>query len=74
MSWAYIYQLLGPGLHWNKSQAHFREAVLRAEADGQQDAADHIRIIWGLRNDVMMESMQAEEKNPGTGPGQYGNR
>jgi hypothetical protein len=69
MSWDYIYRLLGPGLHWFKSQAHFRKAVSRAEADGQTDAAEHIRIIWQLRNDVMMEPLQAEEKDPGAGPG-----
>jgi hypothetical protein len=69
VSWAYIYRLLGPGLHWSKSQAHFREAVRRAEADGQSDAAEHIRIIWRMRNEVMMESMQAEQKDPGTRPG-----
>ena len=59
--------LLGPGLHWTKSQAHFREAVRRAEADGQHDAAEHIRIIWRLRNEVMMERMQ--EKDPGAEAG-----
>lgn len=63
MIWAYIYQLLGPGLHWSKPQSLFRRAVQRAEAEGQQDAADHIRIIWELRNEVMMERMQ--EKDPG---------
>jgi hypothetical protein len=56
-------------LHWSKSQAHFREAVRRAEADGQQDAAEHIRIIWRMRNEVMMEKMQPEEKDPGSRPG-----
>ena len=60
--------LLGPGLHWTKSQAHFREAVRRAEADGQHDAAEHIRIIWRLRNEVMMERMQ--EKDPGAEAGE----
>ena len=55
--------LIGPGLHWTKSQAHFREAVRRAEAEGQPDAAEHIRIMWRLRNEVMMERMQ--EKDPG---------
>ena len=69
MSWAYIHKLIGPGLHWSKSQEHFRKAVQRAEAEGQHDAAEHIRIIWRMRNDVMMESMQVEEKNPGTRPG-----
>ena len=67
MTWGYIYMLLGPGLHWGKPQSHFREAVRRAEADGQYDAAEHIRIIWQLRNEVMMERMQ--EKDPGTETG-----
>ena len=66
MPWAYIYKLLGPGSHWNKTQEHFRNAVNRAEQEGQQDAADHIRIIWRMRNEVMMES---EEKDPGARPG-----
>jgi hypothetical protein len=59
--------LLGPGLHWGKPQSLFREAVRRAEADGQRDAAEHIRIIWELRNKVMMERIQ--EKDPGTEAG-----
>ena len=63
MTWGYIYMLIGPGLHWSKSQAQFREAVRRAEAEGQHDAAEHIRIMWRLRNEVMMERMQ--EKDPG---------
>jgi len=67
LSWGYIYMLLGPGLHWSKSQAHFRQAVRRAEAEGQHEAAEHIRIIWELRNKVMMERMQ--EKDPGTEAG-----
>lgn len=62
MPWGYIYKVLGPGLHWNKSQAQIRAAIAQAEKDGQQDAADHIRIILKLRNEVMMES---EEKDPG---------
>lgn len=63
MIWSYIYSLLGPGLHWFKPQSHFREAVKRAQAEGQHDAAEHIRIIWEMRNRVMMEKMQ--EKDPG---------
>ena len=59
--------ILGPGLHWTKSQEHFRRAVQRAEADGQTDAAEHIRIIWRMRNEVMMERMQ--EKDPGAEAG-----
>ena len=66
MPWAYIYKLLGPGLHWNKTQEHFRKAVEKAEKDGQQEAAEHIKIIWRMRNEVMMES---EEKDPGSRPG-----
>lgn len=61
MPWAYIYRLLGPGLHWSKPQKHFKTAIKRAEAENQHDAADHIRIILKMRNSVMMEK---EEKDP----------
>lgn len=64
MTWSYIYNLLGPGLHWSKPQSLFRDAVFRAEKEGFHDAAEHIRIIWRMRNDVMMESMQNEPEPP----------
>lgn len=58
MPWAYIYRLLGPGLHWNKPQKVFRDAFLIAKQDNQQDAAEHINIIWDMRNVVMMENKE----------------
>lgn len=64
MPWAYILRILGPGLHWGRSQDEYQQAILQAEKDGQFEAAHHLKIIWRLRNQVMME------KEPGTGPGQ----
>lgn len=58
MSWAYIYELLGPGLHWFKPQEVFLRAIERAEREGQHDAAHHIRIILANRNRVMMEKQK----------------
>jgi len=55
MPWGYISKLLGPGLHWGRTQEQYRTAIERAEADGEHEAADHIRIILELRNAVMME-------------------
>jgi len=61
MVWEYIREILGPGLHWGRTQAEFRHAIQRAEQDGQPDAAAHLRIMLSSRNAVMME---AEEKEP----------
>lgn len=61
MPWAYIHQLLGPGLHWGRSQQELNTAIQRARAEGQHEAAEHLEIILGLRNVVMME-----EKTPRT--------
>jgi hypothetical protein len=55
MPWGYIRKVLGPGLHWGRSQEQYRAAIARAEADGEYEAAEHIRIILELRNTVMME-------------------
>ena len=55
MPWAYILRLLGPGLHWSKSQAELRRAIAQAEHDNRHDAADHLRIILERRNLVNME-------------------
>lgn len=66
MSWDVILRLLGPGLHWGKSQAEIRAAIKHAEQLGELDAAEHLRIILQLRNAVRMEN---EEKDPqGDGP------
>ena len=61
MPWEYIRSLLGPGLHWGRSQAEFRTLINRAECDNQPAAAEHLRIMLRSRNAVMME---AEEKEP----------
>lgn len=53
--WPYIRALLGPGLHWSKSQGQIQAAIQRAERDGQHAAADHLRIILERRNLVNME-------------------
>ena len=70
MPWWYIRQLLGPGLHWSRTQDELLRAIERARADGQHDAAEHIQIILEMRNFVMCED---EEKEPRTGLGKDGN-
>ncbi len=61
MPWAYIRQLLGPGLHWGRTQDELIAAIEKARADGQTEAAEHIEIILEMRNFVM-----CEEKTPRT--------
>ena len=68
MPWAYIRQLLGPGLHWGRTQDELNAAIDRARVDGQHDAAEHLEIILELRNFVM-----CEEKTPRTERGESGN-
>lgn len=68
MPWAYIRQLLGPGLHWGKPQSVFLDAIDKAREEGQHDAAEHIEAILDMRNSVM-----CEEKEPRTGRGEHGN-
>lgn len=60
MPWAYILKLLGPGLHWSRQREELLAAVATAERDGNPAAAEHIRIILRLRDEVMMH----EEKDP----------
>lgn len=69
MPWAYIRRLLGPGLHWGRSQAELQGFIRRAEADGQLDAAEHLRIILRSRNAVMMDSEQKEPRRVRAGSG-----
>ncbi len=66
MPWWYIRQLLGPGLHWGRSQAELRAAIAQAERDRMAEAAEHLRIILRMRNQVMFED---EEKEPRTQAG-----
>ena len=68
MPWAYIRQLLGPGLHWGRTQDELNAAIDRARADNQHEAAEHLEIILDMRNHVM-----CEEKTPRTGRGETGN-
>lgn len=53
--WTYIHALLGPRLHWSKSPAVIQAAIDRAEREGQQAAANHLRIILKRRNEVMSD-------------------
>lgn len=62
MPWWYIRQLLGPGLHWGRSQEEFLSAIKQAEADNMLEAAEHLRIILRLRNQVMMEDDKKEPR------------
>lgn len=62
--WSYIRQLLGPGLHWNRTQEELLAAIDRARAEGQAEAAEHLEIILDMRNFVM-----CEEKEPRAGRG-----
>jgi len=55
MTWEYIARLLGPGLHWGKSQQEIQAAIERAMSEGKHDAAAHLEIILARRNRVMFE-------------------
>ena len=59
MPWWYIRSLLGPGLHWGRSREELRAAISQAYKDQMPEAAEHLRIILDLRNEVMFE-----EKDP----------
>lgn len=53
--WAYIRGLLGPGLHWDRSQDELVAAIEHARAELQFEAAEHLRFILQSRNAVMCE-------------------
>ena len=65
MPWAYIVRLLGPGLHWGRTQEELLKAIQRAREDGQHEAAEHIEIILGLRNYVMCEEKEPHQSDEG---------
>lgn len=67
MPWDYIRRLLGPGLHWGRSQAELMSAIERAKSDGQKDAAEHLKIILKMRNDVMCEEKEPRRRRGGRG-------
>ena len=48
-------------MHWGKTAAELRQAIKRAEHDGQTQAAEHLRIILEMRNRVMFDD---SEKTP----------
>lgn len=62
MPWWYIKALLGPGLHWGRSQNELLRVIKRAEQDNMPEAAAHLRIILRLRNEVMMDDEQKEPR------------
>lgn len=64
MPWAYILQLLGPGLHWDRTQEQLLAAIRRARAEGQHEAAEHIQIILELRNVVNLDDPLEEKDTP----------
>lgn len=58
MPWWYIRRLLGPGLHWGRSEAELRAAIQRAENENMPDAAEHLRRILDLNRKVNMRSSE----------------
>lgn len=58
-TWDYIRRLLGPGLHWGRTQQELQAAIQTARDDNEHEAAEHLEIILSLRNFVM-----CEEKEP----------
>lgn len=69
MPWAYIRRILGPGLHWGRTQDELNAAIDRARADGEHEAAEHIEIILDMRNFVMCEEKTPREERGETGNG-----
>jgi len=54
--WTYIQHLLGEGFQWGKSQKELKAAILRAEADDNKEAVEHLKIILDRRNFVNFET------------------
>lgn len=61
MPWKYIKNLLGPGLHWGKSRQEIKNAIEQAERDDMLNAAEHLRIILDLRDDVNFDKKEPRE-------------
>jgi len=57
MPWAYILSLIGPGLHYDKTQDELVDAIEKAESDGQFIAADHLSIILKRKVAVRFERL-----------------
>lgn len=53
--WGYIRRLLGPGLHWGRSEVELQAAIERAKTDNRQDAVEHLEIIKGQRGLVAFD-------------------
>lgn len=66
MPWSMILELLGPGLHWSKSQDQFYAAIDEARRRGREDVAQHLEIILARRNLVMCD---APKRTPPAGRG-----
>jgi len=64
MPWQLIRELLGPGLHWSKTQKDFQIAIAKARALGREDAAQHLEIMWERRNAVVFESKASQPPRP----------
>ena len=56
MPWSVVLELIGPGLHWNKPQDVFINAIQEAESRNRPDVAEHLREILRLRNAVTFET------------------
>jgi hypothetical protein len=56
MTWDRVRRYIGPGLHWGKSREALIEARQAALAANDPDAAGHIGIILGLRDEVMLDA------------------
>ena len=55
MPWKYITTLMGDGSLWSRSQHELLAFIAKAEEDGRPDAAEHLRSMLELRNQVYMD-------------------
>ncbi len=61
MPWWYIRRLLGPGLHWGKTDEELQAAIRQAYKDQMPEAAEHLEIIQDLRQTVMFEEKEPRD-------------